>query len=561
MKIGLKMFLGFFAVILTFTLGLGITYWQLSGIKNNVNQMKETSELAMDISEVFSLHRGRILRIEDYLLFPSQKYINDYNERVNEIEVLLKKIEPKINTGEKKELFNKIVEANRIIDTTFLKQIVQNVEMGNKDFAIQINNTIISNNRFDFRESINPLIELAEKEKQKEVNEAIQTIVEAISLLFVVVAVSIIIGIIIALFMGRKITTPIKAIQKVSNRIADGDLTVEKVEVTSQDEVGQLTIAINTMIDNVKGLIQETIALSQQVAASSEELTASSNEISSGIEQASATTEEISSGATKQAEHANITMEMIHHIAEEIKQINENANILEDSSLQANSASAHGTESVNQSMKQMVAIEGKVASTSKIIEGLGEKSNTINQILAVINDIASQTNLLALNAAIEAARAGEQGRGFAVVADEVRKLAEEAERFTNQITEIIIDVQKEAEESGKAMSEVVKEVQMGTEAMKKNGEAFKEIADIIDEMNQKIKEVTSATKQINGKMENAVESVENIAGISEESSAGTEELAASMMQQNASMLEINGMAVSLSKVTEQLEEAMAKFKL
>ena len=561
MKISMKLFLGFFAVIITFTSGLGFMYLQLAGIKENVDEMNRRAERSFQVSEIYSLHRARVLLFEEYVLYQEPKSLEEYKDRSSKIEEMLKQIESKMKTEEQRKLYSAITEANKMINETVLTQIVPAVDAGNMDLASQYDRTVIAAQRSIIRDSISALVETVEMEKQQAIDEAKDKMASSITALFIVIILSILLGIVIALFIARIITKPIKAIQEVSIRIAEGDLTVDKVKVTSKDEVGQLTIAINTMIDNIKSLIKETAMLSQQVAASSEELTASANEISTGIEQVSATTEELASGASTLAEHANNTMDKIQQVSKEIEQINQNANQLGESSHKADLASKNGTDSVKKSMEQMTRIQGNVSSTANIIQGLGEKSKEINQILQVINDIASQTNLLALNAAIEAARAGEQGRGFAVVADEVRKLAEQAEKSTNQISGIVLAVQKEAEESGAAMNHVVQEVQAGTEAMEKNGEAFKEIAEIIDEMNQKIKEVTEAAKQINNSMGMAVESVENIAGISEESSAGTEELAASMEQQNASMQEINGMAASLAKVAENLEEAMAKFKL
>lgn len=364
----------------------------------------------------------------------------------------------------------------------------------------------------------------------------------------------------IVFWIANLITKPIIILKNTAEKISQGDLTVEQVGVKSRDEVGQLTQAINTMVQNINELIRNAAGISQKVTSSSEKMMVSSKEMSQGIEQVSATSEEMASGSTIQAEHATETLEIIQEMARELHQINQITSDIEGSSAKARTASNNGLQSVQQSMNQMKMIEEKVSHTSGIVLELGEKTKEINQILGVIDDIASQTNLLALNAAIEAARAGEQGRGFAVVADEVRKLAEQVAASTNQIAGIIQSVQGEAEQADQAMNQVVREVLEGSGVIDENGKAFEEIANIIQEMIGKIQNVTDATEKMNSRSGKAVRSVENIAAITEESSASTEELAASMEQQSASMEDMNGMAMNLAEMAGELNGTIEKFK-
>lgn len=385
----------------------------------------------------------------------------------------------------------------------------------------------------------------------------------ATTTMWIMIATGVIAAVVLAVLgitIANMITRPLKAVQEVSTRIAAGDLTVDQVQVKSQDEVGQLAVSINTMADNIRNLIREAADISEKVTASSEEMASSSGEMMNGIEQVSATTEELASGSTNQAMHAAETLAMITQVSQGAQEIAEDSATMRESSEQANEASGKGLQSVNQAIEQMQAIEGKVSSTANIVRSLGEKSQEINQILGVINNIAAQTNLLALNAAIEAARAGEHGRGFAVVADEVRKLAEQSSESTNQIADIIQSVQQEASQAEQSMNEVVQEVQVGSEVIDNNGQAFGAIAKVIEEMAARIAQVASASKQINERTNQALQSVENIASISEESSAGAEELAATMEQQSVSSQEINGMADNLATMAEQLNTSIAKFK-
>ncbi|MFV8829006.1 methyl-accepting chemotaxis protein [Alkalihalobacterium sp. APHAB7] len=379
-------------------------------------------------------------------------------------------------------------------------------------------------------------------------------------IIFTLIIFTIVLAVVLFYILNHKRIFTIKQIQQVASKIAEGDVTVEQVQTKSQDEVGQLAKAVNTMSENIRNLIRESARISEQVAASSEELTASSHEMTNGVEQVSATTEELSGGATTQAFHTAETLDKITEVNYEAKQIAQYSISMLESSQKANEVSNNGLESMKQTIEQMKAIEGRVTSTASVVKTLGEKSHEIYQILGVISNIAEQTNLLALNAAIEAARAGEQGKGFAVVADEVRKLAEQSSKSTGQIADIIHSLQQETDQVGQSMNEVVREVQVGSEVIDGNRKSFNDIAKMIEEMDILIKEVSTASQQIHDRTDQALKEVENIASISEQSAAGTKELASTMEQQNASMEEVNSMASHLADMAEKLNKSLAKFK-
>lgn len=363
----------------------------------------------------------------------------------------------------------------------------------------------------------------------------------------------------VSLFISTRFTNNIKKMHSAVEALGEGDFT-QQIQVKSKDEIGSMGDALNGAIGQIRQMFAEVKHSADSMTSYAEELMTSTNEIRQSIEQVSSTTEELAAGATDQAQHASETLEKIQHAAREVDQIHKHTEEMTERSQVTEDSTQRGIHSTDQSMRQMKVIEEKVTGTAKVVKALGERSKEINRILEVIDDIASQTNLLSLNAAIEAARAGEHGKGFAVVADEVRKLAEQSAQSTSEIVNIIDMVQNEAEEAEKAMTEVVQEVQSGSKATSDNRQAFNEIAHNISQMINQIKKVAAASELIHQETNEAVNDVEHIAAISQESSAGSEELSATMEEQNASMQEIDGMANRLGHMAETFNQMLSKFK-
>lgn len=239
MKIGTKLFLGFLAVIVTFSIGLGIVYIQLNGIEGNVGEMDRRSERALELSEIRSLHRAKSIQQLDYFVDPNPQFIVNYKERMTAQDELFKIIEPNMRTAEQKKLYATVVEANKVINDTFLNEMVSAMQQGNIARAEELNKSIIQPQRKIIVDDIGKLTETVEEEKYQAIEAAHDKIATSDVIILIVIVASLIIGIAIALFMGRKIANPIKEIHEVSVRIAQGDLTVEQVQVKSKDEIGR----------------------------------------------------------------------------------------------------------------------------------------------------------------------------------------------------------------------------------------------------------------------------------------------------------------------------------
>ncbi|WP_112180582.1 MULTISPECIES: methyl-accepting chemotaxis protein [Paraliobacillus] len=370
-----------------------------------------------------------------------------------------------------------------------------------------------------------------------------------------------IIAVIIALFIAKIITKPIKRVNEQMNEIASGNLSIEPLEVTSQDEVGQLIEAMNQMQVNLTEIVAEIQEVSGAVASQSEELTQSSNEVREASDQVATTMEELSSGAESQADTTTDLASSMADFSTKIQDANKKGEDVYQASQQVITLTTEGSQSMNSSIEQMRSIFDVVTEAVNQVKGLDTQSKEISKLVSVIKDIAEQTNLLALNAAIEAARAGEHGKGFAVVADEVRKLAEQVGVSVTDITGIVGNIQKETKLVTSSLEGGHKEVEKGMSQVTSTGETFKQMHSELNGMATGIRDISNNLELINQNSDTMNNAIEEIASVSEESAAGIQETAASIEQTSTSMEEVANSSGKLAKLADSLNKVTARFKL
>ena len=318
-------------------------------------------------------------------------------------------------------------------------------------------------------------------------------------------------GIFIALLLTREISVATRAVLAFTEAVAVGDLTRADLTVRSQDELGDLTTAINKMRENLKRMILDISQNSLQVASASEEL---------------------SSSATLQAQGADHQKDQTTQVATAMQEMSCTVQQVSESCTQAAEASRRAAETartggtvVEKALTQMRSISDSVAGTAKEIGELGRRTDQIGRIAGVIDDIADQTNLLALNAAIEAARAGEQGRGFAVVADEVRKLAERTTAATKEIAQMIIVIQDGAKAAVKAMDLGREQVEEGVASTTRAGESLQQIIQMSEEVGSMITHIAKAASEQSGATADVNQSMDQIARLVKESAVAAQQSA------------------------------------
>lgn len=383
---------------------------------------------------------------------------------------------------------------------------------------------------------------------------------KVLSLMLISAAIIIILVTLIINWQSERMTRPIKKLATFADTIATGDLT-GSIELDSKDEISRLADTFNNTIHHLRNMVGSIKDESHKVYTLSESLALSCEESSKATEEVAKAIQEVAQGASKQSVDVVSSSEKTSEIAYSGKKVSSKCEEMLGVVVKSHKVSAVGFQSVKKAVESMELIvqHNKYNLTeSQLLLG---KSSEIGSIVQVITDIAGQTNLLALNAAIEAARAGEQGRGFAVVADEVRKLAEQSGNAAKQIAGLVSGIQEQISAITEGINKGSKEISQGMDIINTAGTHFDDLEKAMGDIDNVVQQIYSSTEEMIKITQFTLSSMENISAITQETSAATEEISATAEEQSANMEEISGTAQNLLDLSERLGEMVSKFKV
>ena len=535
LKIGLKLFIGFGIGSLLLVICSTTGMLALSGSMNHLSQVQQANGVRNDVSSILTYAASISDAIKTLAITDDpadrQKVLDGIGEMRKAYKEKLDALAKNSTTDQGKQLLAKLKEG-LVTGKATNQKLIESAMKGDRAAFVEIYR---SEGKFAFervRDAGKGLDAYYTTLTGTRSDEAFQGVRQAQTILILLCAGALALNIVITIFFTSAIARPIRACVDIADRISEGDLTVS-IESCGKDETALLMTAMNRMVASMKQTIMALTKASLEVSSSAIQLHATSRQMVTGADEVVAQSNSVATAGEEMAATSNEIASSCHLTAQ-------NAD-------QANVAALEGAEVVKGSIAVMGAIADRVKSAAQTVASLGGRSEQIGEIIGTIEDIADQTNLLALNAAIEAARAGEQGRGFAVVADEVRALAERTTKATREIGQMIKTIQSETRAAVGAMEQGVSEVERGTSEAARSGRALEAI----------LVQINAVTQQAN-----------QIAIAAEEQTATTSEISHNMQRITEVVLhsargaqETDVAASQLTRLSEELHRNVGRFKL
>ncbi|SMD12230.1 methyl-accepting chemotaxis protein [Sporomusa malonica] len=557
-----KKMIGYFLVVLLIAAaGFAYTIHLSSESEDKINVLGQRDIPQLEIiNEIAFNAMAKTANARAYFIYGDERYANEFR-RVAGLNV---KLEEEMIGQARTDATRQLITEIKVLDDKYTevaeKKVIASVKAGDKEAAMRA----LVNELAPLAGELIAKIDDAEKAQKASIEQAVAATVanaqHAKSTAVAVATLATVAGIVVALFAARRITKPIKELQGLMAEASNGNLLVTAT-VTSQDEIGQLCESFNTMITSELEIVRAVRNSAVELAAASEEMAASANEVSTAAANISEEIQDVARSMEAASNSSTDTAQILVQLSSLIQIAKDKATSATGNSQITVAAAKGGKETVTEVKNSMNTIYNKTIEAEKVITLLNQYSQQIGTINATITGIAKQTNLLALNAAIEAARAGEAGRGFAVVADEVRKLAEQSDTEAGSITELINKIIENTDSAVIAMKHNLAEVEIGVEAVGKADKSLESILAAVAETVNDINGIVKVTEDEIASSDKIVQLIEDVAEDIERTERDAQQVSASTEETTATIETIAASSEQTSAMAQNLQSLISKFQV
>ncbi|MFE5323300.1 methyl-accepting chemotaxis protein [Paenibacillus sp. NPDC056579] len=377
---------------------------------------------------------------------------------------------------------------------------------------------------------------------------------------WIIAGVAAIIAVFIGIFVARMIGHPVVTLRNLMKQGEQGNLTV-RMKVNSQDEIGQLGQSFNQMMEKITLLVQQTTQSAQEVLATATEVSDASKKTALSAKEIAVATEEIAGGASSLAVESERGNELTHNISTQMKMVIDANSVMGEAAASVQQSSEQGIQYMSELINKTNATEAMTRDMVEKVDNLKESTRSIRKILDVLNNLTKQTNILSLNATIEAARAGAAGKGFMVVADEIRKLADQSRQSIAIVGQVTETIQKEIDETVHVLSNAYPIFQEQIVSVKEADMIFKEVQSHMDGFIVQLSEVTGSIDNLNASQVVLSDAMSNVSAVAEESSATSQEVASLSAEQLNISSGLVRLSDNLEQLSNSLKESLSKFEV